>query len=193
MLAPNYVSVLQFFIAGALLCFAYGYMYRRTKVDRFREDIFTLRDETFDYMWKHDLPYSHPAYLLTRSALNGTIRFSGYWSLPVFAMMLYYASRTPPSHEVTNAIKMLPPQHRNYFDAIRWRIWRRLLNFVFLEGFCGWIVGGIRRLAKSVSRDGISSASGLTRLVDPLTEELVQVGASRYRVGRGVFQGRSAA
>src|SRR2546430_15743324 len=103
-------------------------MYRRTKVARFQEDMCTLRDEVFDYMWQHDLPYSHPAYLLTRSALNGAIRFGGHWSLPVFIGMLLYVSLMPASHEMTNAIQTLPADHREYFMRIRWRMWRRLVT-----------------------------------------------------------------
>ena len=35
-------------------------LYRRTRSDSFREDMFTIRDEMFDFMWKNNLfPSKH--------------------------------------------------------------------------------------------------------------------------------------
>src|SRR5687767_3252255 len=119
-------EVTIFFLGAAVLCFAYGYMYRRTKVDRFREDIFSLRDELFDYMWRHNLSYSHPAYQNMRTALNGAVRFSDHWSLPVFLVMAYYVRRTPSQpHVLSETIQTLERGHREYFEALRERVWRR--------------------------------------------------------------------
>ena len=68
-------------------------MYRLTRVDAFREDIFSIRDELFDYMWRNNLPYDMPAYRLTRLQLNGMIRVSDQIHLFTFVVVVYQMYR----------------------------------------------------------------------------------------------------
>lgn len=56
---------------------AWLYMRQRTSTDRYREQLFTLRDELFDYMWKNNIPFDLPAYRRTRAYINGAIRVAG--------------------------------------------------------------------------------------------------------------------
>ena len=58
----EHLRVVQFFAAVGMLWVWYIFMYKRTRADRLREDLFTIRDELFDYMWQHGLPYNLPAY-----------------------------------------------------------------------------------------------------------------------------------
>lgn len=174
-------AAVLFFFGAAVMCFAYGYVYRTMKVDRFREDIFTIRDEVFDYMWKHDLPYDHPAYVNMRTLLNGTIRFAGNWCLPVFILMAWHARRTPNPNVLGDAIKTLQEEHRTYFERVRERIWHRLLAFMFREGLCGWIANAARR----IGRGGFTAA--MDSLGVDVTDELVMLGRSRSKLGRMLF------
>jgi len=64
--------------AGVGLCvllIIYKFFYQKTRLDQFREDLFTIRDELFDYMWKNNLDYNLQAYRELRSMLNGFILY----------------------------------------------------------------------------------------------------------------------
>ena len=76
------------------------YVRRLTKVDEYRERLFTLRDELFDYMWGNDLPFDDPAYLKLREYLNQGIRLAETFTLPIFLTVvggLILARRLPTS------------------------------------------------------------------------------------------------
>lgn len=49
--------------------------YREYRVDLFRQEMFALRDDFFDFASEGDLDFDHPAYGLLRSTMNGYIRF----------------------------------------------------------------------------------------------------------------------
>ena len=66
--------VFEFFLAVGVAWFVYSYLYKRVRLDAFREELFTIRDELFDYMGQRGLPYDTRAYGLLRSSLNGMIR-----------------------------------------------------------------------------------------------------------------------
>src|SRR5712672_3868742 len=84
----EYVLVLQLFISVAVAWFVYAYIYKRTRQDGFRENLFAIRDDLFDYMWKNNVPYDLPAYGALRSALNGVIRAvdSGEYNIVMFGI-----------------------------------------------------------------------------------------------------------
>lgn len=50
--------------------------YRDYKVDRFRQNIFQLRDQLFDSAKNGDLSFDDDAYQMLRSTMNGAIRFA---------------------------------------------------------------------------------------------------------------------
>lgn len=60
-------------IAG-LLVLVYG-LYRSYRIDKFRDQLFAIRDELFILGVEEKLAFSHPAYGLLRTTLNGFIRF----------------------------------------------------------------------------------------------------------------------
>lgn len=51
------------------------WLYRDYSVDKFRQEMFALRDHMFDAADQGDIPMDHPAYRMLRSAMNGYIRF----------------------------------------------------------------------------------------------------------------------
>ena len=60
--STDHLHIIQLTAGLGLLFFGYSFMYVRTRLDNFREHLFSLRDELFDYMWKNDIPYSMPAW-----------------------------------------------------------------------------------------------------------------------------------
>lgn len=69
--APLFLSLAA--IAG--LWYLVFWLYRDLRVDIFRQELFALRDEVFDYAAAGHISFEAPAYGLLRSAMNGFIRF----------------------------------------------------------------------------------------------------------------------
>lgn len=51
-------------------------LYRDFVVDKFRQSMFAVRDEMFDYVSKNGISFDDPAYTLLRSTMNGFIRYA---------------------------------------------------------------------------------------------------------------------
>lgn len=64
------------------------WFYRDYRVDAFRQQMFSLRDEMFDWADRSSLPFDHPAYGMLRNAMNGFIRFGH--RLTIFQVFLMY-------------------------------------------------------------------------------------------------------
>ena len=132
----NEVSqITQFFIGLGLLFFVYHYMYKRTRLDQLREDIFTMRDELFDYMWQHNVSYQLPAYQLMRNLLNGLIRFADKLSLPAVFLLAYFSHPSRQTPALHAAIEEIPdPEVRNHFIKVNSRVFHRIVTHLLLEG-----------------------------------------------------------
>ena len=94
--AQDQLAIAQLCLSLALIVFGVCYMHRRTRVDRYRERLFTLRDGLFDYMWKNDIPFDLPAYRLMRAFLNGAIRVASEVTPTMFLAVMFATSRKAP-------------------------------------------------------------------------------------------------
>lgn len=59
----------------------YFWLYRAYRVDKFRESVFILRDSLFDLAASGKIGFDHPAYIMLRQTLNGSIRFGHRFGL----------------------------------------------------------------------------------------------------------------
>lgn len=114
------IEVAQFFIALGVLLFGLFYMRKRTRVDELREELFTIRDELFDYMWQHGLSYKLPVYQLMRDALNGAIRVSGQLTVPNICAALYvFRNKRQAGNPLRMAIEEISnPEVRAHFNKV---------------------------------------------------------------------------
>lgn len=152
------VLLFQFFFGFGLLVFTGACLYRRTRVDAFREQIFSLRDELFDYMWRHNLSYDLPAYRLTRLQLNGMIRLADRIHLFTFVVVVYqmykqyFSGKKKKEIEIIQAIEDIEDgNRRRYFKAVHKQIASRLVHFVFLEGLGAFLFRPLQMAHKSLS------------------------------------------
>lgn len=137
MAGDEYLRVIQFFFAVGVLWVWYGFMYKRTRTDRLREDLFTIRDELFDFMWRHGLSYDLPAYQQMRDFLNGGIRFADKLNLVPLWLVAHLARGMHPHKEFSlpKAIEEIEdPETKAYFEKVYRTVGRRLYRCVFLEG-----------------------------------------------------------
>ena len=134
------IEIVQFLLIAGLLSFWYYQMYTRTRCDRFREDLFTIRDKLFDYMWQHDLPYDLPAYQLIRDSLNGMIRTARVARFGVLMPLLFMSLRRQYPSPVRQAIEEIQGSGiKQDFMQVYSEVGRRVLKYLFLEG-SSWLV-----------------------------------------------------
>ena len=51
------------------------WLYRDYRIDTFRQSMFSIRDELFDFAANGNIDFNHPAYTQLRELINGYIRF----------------------------------------------------------------------------------------------------------------------
>jgi hypothetical protein len=88
------------------------WLYRDYAIDRFRQEMFALRDSFFDAADSGLVSFDHPAYGLLRSTMNGFIRFGHRLG---FVQLLLAVSMTQP-REVEGAS---PSFHQAWESASR--------------------------------------------------------------------------
>lgn len=74
--ASNVAIVMQSAIAVLGLSVGWFFLRADFKCDLFRQRMFALRDEMFDYARSGAIPFDHPAYLDLRMLMNSLIRFA---------------------------------------------------------------------------------------------------------------------
>jgi hypothetical protein len=74
------------------------HFYREYRVDVFRQRMFVVRDELFDYAADGNLSFDHPAYTLVRTTMNGFIRFADRMTVSALLTAAYAtAGQTDPA------------------------------------------------------------------------------------------------
>ena len=69
-------TILQTAIGLVMLCIIFFWLWPGVRLDSFRQNMFTLRDELFDYAAAGQISFRHPAYRLLRQSMNGFIRYA---------------------------------------------------------------------------------------------------------------------
>lgn len=69
------LTALSSLLSLLIICCLVFWGYRTYRVDLFRQKMFWLRDEFYDYADAGNIDFTHPAYGVLRSTMNGYIRF----------------------------------------------------------------------------------------------------------------------
>lgn len=77
-------------VAGLLLLLR---LYLGYSVDRFRQEMFALRDEVFDFAATGQIAFQHPAYGLLRLTMNGFVRWADRLHLLNIAVLVLVSRR----------------------------------------------------------------------------------------------------
>lgn len=67
-----------------LLYVLWRFIWRKTALDRYRDVLFDLRDESKRFFIEHNYGLSHPLYIELRALLNGHIRYTEKLTMSVF-------------------------------------------------------------------------------------------------------------
>lgn len=74
-------AMVLIWLGVGFLWWMFFFLYRDYRIDRLRHRLFVIRNDLFLAASRGEIGFDHPAYLLTRKTLNGTIRFAHQLSL----------------------------------------------------------------------------------------------------------------
>jgi hypothetical protein len=108
--------------------------YRQFVLESFRQKLFALRDEMFDYAAEGNMDFSHPAYVVLRQTMNGMIRFGHRMNFPFALSLMVVRQNAEPDAGTTfkcrldTAKRSLPPAQQKAVDNFRVR-----MDFLMIE------------------------------------------------------------
>ena len=79
-------NVLQFSVVAAFWAIVLFKIIPAVRLDSFRQSMFAIRDELFDFAADGNISFDHPAYVLLRRQMNGFIRYAH--QLSVFRILM---------------------------------------------------------------------------------------------------------
>jgi hypothetical protein len=93
-------TVIQSAFALAILLWMLMVCLPNQRLDIFRQQMFAVRDELFDYAHGGNIAFDHPAYLLLRKSMNGFIRYGhrlSFFQLGITLCRWHFADEKPVS------------------------------------------------------------------------------------------------
>lgn len=186
------LAALRFFLFAAIGLIFYMWPYRRLRVAAYREDLFTIRDELWDYMHKHGEAFDVPAHRALRQAINGFIRLAPSlgWTTPIAAIITAKWSREAANSPLSQMIDEIEdPQLKNCLLLAEWAMLRRTMKFSCLEGITGlvlWPVVWFVKCARLIRRSEYKLREVLldTFGFRQLESDAQSVGAAKGHVAR---------
>ena len=76
MINDLFLTVLLLSISFAMIWYLYFWLYKGYLVDRFRQNMFELRDDLFNEARNGLIDFNHPSYCILRGTMNGMIRYA---------------------------------------------------------------------------------------------------------------------
>ena len=150
--AQDQLAIAQLGVSLALLVVAVSVMHRRTRVDCFRERLFTLRDELFDFMWQNNVDFDLPAYRLVRTVLNNVICVASSIT-PMTLLVVLLVVKRQAAHEsmCSKAIKAIEnPATRARFQQTVNDFAEASLEFMRPIKVVLWSIAKLQRLRRAV-------------------------------------------
>jgi len=143
------------FLALAFLCYLVFQSYQQYRVDRFRHNIFIMRDELFDKAAEGFIPFDHEAYRLVRTLMNGYIRYAHRLSLldplfmwaferirgPLPSPISFNALYTQVTRDLTREQKALLDDYLTQVNSLVIRHVTKALPEIFVFALVSLIVG----------------------------------------------------
>lgn len=119
------------------------FRFKQYRMDKFRQSVFRLRDELFDYAADGNVSFDHPAYRTLRDTMNGYIRFSHRISLLQVCLTKFILGRWNHSHSEYRSIlykevwdgatKDLDVKVKQRMDMFLFRASAQLFYYIFLS------------------------------------------------------------
>ena len=160
-------AAVRFFVFCALGILWYAWPYRRLRVAVYREDLFSIRDELWDYMNKRK-SFDDPAYRAMRQLLNGLIRLAP--RLYNGGLVLALLRKKTHSHEGAPSVLIRlveDPELKEYLLRVESAARHRTFEFLCLEGLSALICrpvfwfAGLRETRRSRPAHGLEAVAAV--------------------------------
>jgi hypothetical protein len=122
------------------LVYLFFWRYKALCTDSFRQKLFELRDELFDYAADGNISFDHPAYGTLRKTINGYIRFAHKttaWHGLIFAVFFWTQDRKQmmESYEGNwnKGLASLTPEAKQRMQSLRRRLEKVALVYCILS------------------------------------------------------------
>ncbi|MBI1346790.1 hypothetical protein GC163_10940 [bacterium] len=127
-------------ISCALIWILFFWFWRDYRLNRFRQTLFELRDDLFDLARSGKIDYSHPAYVMLRNTINGTIQFGHKFGILDFIALAVAAPKnqlevTSLRKELDEACSELDQSTKEAIQAIYDKMHIRVIEQVVLTSF----------------------------------------------------------
>jgi hypothetical protein len=135
-------------IAILVLWVAYYWLYRDYALDLFRQRMFALRDDLFDFAADGNLAFDHPAYTTLRTTMNGYVRFGHRLRIfDVFLMYVFLPKRILKDlgkrsfeKKYEASVLKLDKETRKNIDLFRFRMQEIVILYLLKTSFPACIV-----------------------------------------------------
>ena len=132
------INVLILLTSMLGLCIFYNWFYLNYRLDMFREKLFSLRNELFDYALENKIGFDHPSYGMLRSLINSTIRYAhkiSFTELVVFSVLSRndeHKNKFTEQYEKkwTDSLKELEPETRDKLFSFKKRFYLEILEYI---------------------------------------------------------------
>lgn len=104
-------------------------------LDVFRQHLFTLRDEMFDWAGQRNISFKDPAYRMLRYRMNQTIRYAHEFTLTRLVLSIIIVSRLQGDHAWDASLSVLTEPQRRALTEYRNRFAFYTLKYVVLRSF----------------------------------------------------------
>lgn len=167
--------------------------YKAYRVDRFRSEMFQIRDELFDYAADGNIPFKHPAYDLARSTMNGFIRFGNRLSF-LGALLVHFRlgkelAKAPDSFHVqfTAAVEALEDEQKRALEEFVFRmnvvVFRQLLltsPMVLIVVAVLWAAALVWSVGRAASRPVLALRTAMAEWGGGLDSMALSLGGMQY-------------
>jgi len=148
------LAAYRFLIFLAIGIYLYVRPYKLLRIAAYREDLFTIRDELWDYMNQRGFDFKEPAYRGLRHMMNGFIRLAPQlnWTTPIAALLSAKWRRVPAQPRLFDLIAAVDdPELKKRLRSAELQVIRRTIRLFYLESVLGilvWPLLWARRLSR---------------------------------------------
>lgn len=160
-------------------------------IDKFRQEMFAVRDDLFDYAARGEISFNHPAYIQLRNLANGLIRFAHRMTLwrilAMFALCWLFGLHRPPTFDAelerniasigsAGVQQTLRGFHRRIALLMVWQLIRSSVFYwlLIVFAFCRHSLGAARiQIARVMRETAESPAVQRTIPTDWIEEQAV--------------------
>ncbi len=130
------IAGLKVFVSLIILWVCYFFVYRKARTDEYRQRLYDIRNELWDYARKKNL-LDHPVHRNMRLIINGVIRTASVTSIFVIISVVLFGKR-PDDGKPSLALQirnMQDSEERDFFQKAHENLIATLLRHLFLTNF----------------------------------------------------------